>query len=35
VLSNRTGRIGLNPDKWPDDVGLAEDDRVQGIREAR
>ena len=34
ALSNRTGRIDLNPD-WPDDVGVAEDDRVQGIREAR
>jgi hypothetical protein len=35
ALSNRTGWIGLNPDNWPDDVGVAEDGRVQGIREAR
>jgi hypothetical protein len=34
-LSNRSWRIDLNPDNWPDDVGVAEDDRVQGIREAR
>ena len=35
ALSNRSWRIDLNPDNWPDDVGVAEDDRVQGIRKAR
>jgi hypothetical protein len=35
ALSKRAGRIDLSPDNRPDDVGVAEDDRVQGIREAR
>jgi hypothetical protein len=35
ALSNRIWRIDLNPDNWPNDIAVAEDDRVQGIREAR
>jgi hypothetical protein len=28
ALSNRTGRTDLDPDNWPDEVGIAEDDRL-------
>jgi hypothetical protein len=28
VLSNRAGRTGFDPGNWPDEVGVAEDDRL-------